>query len=104
MPLVQPVFRVYLNPMDDGDPAEHVVTITHQDQLRAELELNRNNISTRAALNMTNAWCWAAMVRSGNYVGPWDRFKDFDCAGVESEDDDGVAVDPTQQGTPDGSP
>jgi hypothetical protein len=34
----------------------------------------------------------------GVYTGPYERFRDFDCVGLE--DDGKETVDPTQQATP----
>lgn len=113
MPLELPRYVVYV--VDHGvttDPnvpadalpvAEHVVTIHHTDQLRAELELANAGVQARQAqLHMTNAWCWASLVRQGLYSGPWQRFAAQDCRGIQepTEDQGGgmVTVDPTQAG------
>lgn len=98
MALIQPRFTVYLNSLDDGDPTEHVVAVSHQDQLRAEQEMMRANMPAKAVLTLTNAWCWAAMTRAGLYTKPWGVFRDLDCAGIDTAEE--VEVDPTQAGTP----
>lgn len=112
MPLELPRYVVYLVdhgvttdpnvPADELPVAEHLVTIHHADQLRAELELAAAGVPARAGLNLTNAWCWASMVRQGLYSGPWQRFSTQDCRGVQepTEDQGGgfLTVDPTKAG------
>lgn len=94
MPLERETYTVYLAPTDEGPPTEHTVTVHYQDQLRGELAHNRAGMPDRGAwLNLTTAWVWAALTREGLYVGPFDRFRDVDCQGVE--DAGTVTVDPT---------
>ena len=102
MPLERERFTVYLNPLDDGPPRELSVTISHQDMMRAELELSRGGVPDAAKLNLVTAWCWASLVRQGEYAGPWDRFRDLDCAGLEDAGTE--TVDPSQLATPSLSP
>lgn len=99
MTLQRERYVVYLAPKDDGPPEEHHVTVSFQDQLRGELEHSRAALPDRALLNLTTAWVWAAMVRTGDYTGPYDRFRDIDCQGLE--DDGQETVDPTNPGTTD---
>lgn len=98
MPLNRPSFDVYLNGTGP-EPSEHRVTITHQDQLRAEQQLAALGVDPRKrALLMTTAWAWAALCREEVYTAPFKRFSDTDCAGVETPADGVVSedVDPTQ--------
>jgi hypothetical protein len=98
MPLERDRFIVHVNPMDDGEPIPHHVTISHQDKLRGELEHHRAGAPADGAfLNLTTAWCWASLVRAGEYTGPYTQFRDFACAGIEK--DDPVEVPPTQPET-----
>lgn len=96
-------FTVWLNPMDDGEPTEHTAPITHQDQLRGEQAMMAEGVNPRAALAMTNAWCWASLTRQGLYSGPWSRFREIDCAGLEPQEQP-TEQDPTQAMTPAGQP
>lgn len=102
MPLTRERYIVHLAPLDDGEPTEHRVTVTHQDMLRGELEHSRAGCPpTGAYLNLTTAWLWAALTREGHYTRPFLQFRDMDCAGIE---DDGQAdVDPTHPATIGGS-
>jgi hypothetical protein len=102
MPLKRENFTVYLNGTDDGDPTEQLTQITHQDMLRGEAELVRSGAADNARLALVTAWCWASLVRGGHYTGPWSRFRDVDCAGVEREELSDV--DPTQEADPSGLP
>lgn len=101
MSLERERFLVYLQ-----DPNENVTThpvaVQHVDMLRGELEHNRQGAPDGAKLNLVTAWCWAALTRMGAYAGPFERFRDFDCVGLE--DDGKETVDPTQPVTPDPSP
>lgn len=97
MPLNRPHFDVYVNGLKDADC--HHVTITHQDQLRAEAALVGLGVDTARALALTSAWCWAALQRLELHKGPLKRFLDIDCAGVQAAAE-GVTeetVDPTQR-------
>lgn len=113
MPLELPRYVVYVVdhdvttepnvPADALPVAEHLVTIHHTDQLRAELQLASSGVQARQAqLHLTNAWCWAALSRLGLYSGPWERFAAQDCRGIQepTEDQGGgmVTVDPTRAG------
>lgn len=99
MPLNRPTFDVYVNEADEDQPVPYTVTITHQDQLRAESSLSAMGIEARKRpLAMTTAWCWAAVQRMEVYKGPLKRFLEVDCAGVEEPETGEVLsdVDPTQ--------
>jgi hypothetical protein len=107
MPLNRPRFDVYVNTTAD-DPEEYAgVTITHQDQLKAEAQLARAGIDPQGhALTLTTAWCWAALVRMDVYSGTFKRFYDTDCAGVETPADGETsdAVDPIHRAAGTASP
>lgn len=115
MPLELPRYVVYVvdhdTPSEPDTPAdqlpvvEHIVTIHHADQLRAELEMAGQLAHVpmkQAQLHLTSAWCWASLVRQGLYSGPWQRFQTQDCRGIQepTEDQGGgmVTVDPTKGG------
>ena len=101
MSLKRERFLVYLQ-----DPNEnvtvHQVAARHVDMLRGELEHNRQGSPDGARLTLVTAWCWAALTREGVYTGPYERFRDFDCVGLE--DDGQETVDPTPLVTPAPSP
>jgi hypothetical protein len=104
MPLTRPTFTVYVNGTE-AEPSEHAVTITHQDQLKAETQLAAAGVNpTSRALMLTTAWVWAALVRTDQYTATFKRFHDTDCAGIETEDAEGEPVDPTQGEADTGSP
>lgn len=100
MPLNRPSFDVYLNGTGD-EPTEHRVTITHQDNLRGEAECARAGVhdQRQRALFLTTAWCYAALVRMELYTGPFQRFHETDCAGVQEPTEGELLAesDPTQQ-------
>ena len=112
MPLELPRYVVYVvdheTPSEPNTPAdalpvvEHIITVHHADQLRAELELSAAGVSSRNMQHLTNAWCWASLVRQGLYSGPWQRFAAQDCRGIQepTEEQGGgmVTVDPTKAG------
>lgn len=105
MALEFPKFTVHLRkPTDDDHDAteQHAVVVNFQDQLRAELELGKRNMTMKGApLNTSAAWCWASLVRAGIYTRGFDSFHGMDCAGIETEEDSPTeAVDPTPQATP----
>jgi hypothetical protein len=107
MALEFPKFTVHLRADDADNPdatTEHQVVVNFQDQLRAELELGKRNMTMKGnPLNTSAAWCWASLVRGGVYSKTFDSFHGMDCAGIETEDDapaSTVTVDPTQQATP----
>lgn len=107
MPLKRDTFKVYLNDPNaedaTADPLEKLATVTHQDMIRGEKAHHQAGYPAEGAyLAMTTAWCWASLMRQGDYAGPFDRFADIDCAGVEKA---GPAdVDPTQSATSPDSP
>jgi hypothetical protein len=83
----------------DAAPLEKVATITHQDMVRGEKAHHDAGFPTEGGyLALTTAWCWASLMRQGDYSGPFQRFCDIDCAGLEKGDP--ATVDPTQQATP----
>lgn len=95
MPLERDRFRVWVQTAD-GEVTEHEATITHQDMLRAEQAIIGTPGGTiKAAFALTTAWCWASLMRQGDYAGPWQTFRDADCQGLE--DMEAAVVDPTQQ-------
>lgn len=99
MPLPVDRFTVWLNGTDDA-PTEHDVVVTHQDKLKAEHQLAVMDVPLRGhPLTLTTAWVWASLRRTEAYTGPFNRFRDIDCAAViEPQDDPEEAelVDPTQ--------
>lgn len=100
MPLHRPSYDVYLNGTGE-EPACHRVTITHQDNLRGEAELARAGTPDQRAraLFLTTAWCYAALLRMEIYTGPFQRFHEIDCAGIEEPAEGEVLAeaDPTRQ-------
>jgi len=95
-------FQVYVT-RPDGDLAELVAEISHQDLLRGEAaHLGQPGVSLDNALALTTAWCWASLMRQGDYAGAWPTFRDQDCQGIERLE--AVDVDPTIRETPDTSP
>lgn len=102
MPLIRQAYLVHVQDALDPDaaPVEHRLVIQHQDMLRGELELHKAQITERAHLNMTTAWCWAALTRLGLYTRPFGQFKDMDCQGLEDGGEE--EVNPTQLATSDG--
>jgi hypothetical protein len=97
MALERERFLVYLQDPDENITT-HEVAVHHVDMLRGELENSRQGNPDGARLNLVTCWCWAALTRMGLYSGPYDRFRDFDCVGLE--DDGQETVDPTQPVTP----
>lgn len=78
----------------EGVMQERVAIITHQDMMRAEkavMDTPGGNIS--AAVTLATAWCWASLMRQGDYSGAWQQFRDQDCQGME--DMEAVDVDPS---------
>lgn len=113
MPLELPRYVVYLvdhsapsepnTPPDQLPVTEHLVTVHHADQLRAELELASAGVPARGTnMHLTDCWCWAALVRTGDYSGPWQRFAAQDCRGIqeptEAQGGGFLTVDPTTAG------
>lgn len=92
-------YTVFVTSVDpEAEPQEYVATITHQDMLRGEAALLQGPGNTLdQALALTTAWCWASLMRQGDYAGAWQAFRDADCQGIEGADP--VDVDPTQPGT-----
>lgn len=98
-------FTVYLALPDtvDQETVEKTAVITHQDMLRGEAALlGAPGVTLNQALALTTAWCWASLMRQGDYAGAWQTFRDQDCQGIEP--DGKVDVDPTQPATPEQSP
>lgn len=107
MALMRPAYIVTLGPEDS--PRELRVVVHHQDQLRAELELNRKGIDMRgAALHLSTAFCWAALKRMGEYPGNFDTFAHADMLGMEDGGAEPVGPTPraadTEQPSPSPSP
>lgn len=96
-----PKFTVLVRDADEH-AAEHVVTIRHGDQLRAELEGPRLRLPALddAPIAYMTLWCWAALVRSGAYDGKAAQFLgqapafDGDCLGVEEYEEQRFPGDP----------
>lgn len=103
----RPQFHVWMNPADPEtvpDPIYvGVVTVTHGDQLRAELEGKRHGLESmkEAPLHYTTIWVWAALVRTGLYDDKFGAFKSGHLAElqpVKREGDDDL--DPTEPPNP----
>lgn len=98
-------FTVYVQARQgSGEPgtflaiSEHEAVITHQDMLRGERAvLDGNGDKLDAQLQLVTAWCWASLMRQGDYAGAWQQFRDTDCQGVEKLE--AVDVDPTNPTT-----
>lgn len=108
MPLPRNVFDLDL--LVDGALVElRGITVTHGDELRAELEGSRRGVPVTLPLALTSLMLWAACVRLGHFTGRYDEFKhdglveyrkvtdptDVDIAGSES-------LDPTPEVEPTG--
>lgn len=102
MALQRDRFRVWVTD-PDGTMKECEAIVNHQDMLRAEHALlGTPGGSLSEAFTLTTAWCWASLMRQGDYAGPWQTFRDQDCQGME--DMEPVDVDPTGRAIPDASP
>lgn len=93
MPLQRDTYTAYVNTADDDEPTELTATVNHQDKLRGEAAHLRGGGGEREFLGVTTAWVWASLMRQGDYSGPYERFRDTDCAGIEAGGP--VTVDPT---------
>jgi hypothetical protein len=84
-----------------------VVTITHGDQLRAELEGKRHGLESMkdAPLHYTTIWVWAAMVRTGDYADKFGAFKAHGLAELQPVEQEGgdQEADPTNPAPSTGS-
>jgi len=95
-------FQVWVSDANDK-LTEYVATITHQDMLRGEQALlGTPGMNLGHGLALTTAWCWACLMRQGDYSWTWQQFRDMDCQQVEKLDP--VDVDPTHPTTSDASP
>lgn len=95
-------YQVYVQDQDEK-LRELEATITHQDMLRGEQAmLGQPGITLGHGLLLTTAWCWASLMRQGDYAQAWQQFRDMDCQGMEKLDD--VTVDPTAPETGGDSP
>lgn len=111
MTMTRTVSRVLFHPVtDDGDrletPVEIDVVIAHQDKLRAEVEAKSRRGVTQsiadAPITWTTLFVWYALVRTKQYLGSWELFKNRDC--LDLEEGDAERVDPTQPAPTSGSP
>jgi hypothetical protein len=104
MGLQRDQYTVYVqDPTEDDKLLERVATITHQDMLRGEQAmLGQPGLDLGHGLQLTTAWCWASLMRQGDYAGSWQAFRDFHCQGVEKLGT--VDVDPTPTETGDAPP
>lgn len=103
MPLERDQYTVYVQTDPLMEPKEYTAVITHQDMLRGETAvLGEPGMNLKHGLLLTTAWCWAALMRQGDYAGAWQTFRDVDCAGIDTTPE-AVAVDPTQPVTTDAS-
>lgn len=96
MALTRERFLVYLQD-ENENVTEHRVTVHHVDMLRGELENSRQGNPDNARLNLVTTWCWAAMMRTGDYAKSFPQFRDQDLVGLE--DDGQETVNPTVQAT-----
>lgn len=106
MALERDTYIVWLNPREgdtEAEPTAVTALITHQDMMRGEKAHHQAGYPAEGSyLALTTAWAWASLMRQGDYAGPFDRFADIDCAGLEKGKP--AAVDPTQQATSPESP
>ena len=109
MPLQRFAFIVHLRPsptdtnLGAPDVRELPVSVEFTDQLRTELEGPRRGITPDTPIHLTTMWCYHALVRTGQYAGKFQDFKDRDLVGLERVSEDGDEVDPTQPGESSGS-
>lgn len=83
--LKRPAYYAWIAPADlDPDTADerelecHHVVVHHADQLRAELEANKQGLAkggTGAPMHLTALWLWANLIRTGRYDGNFRAFK-----------------------------
>lgn len=93
MALQRDRFKVYVL-QTDGSIGERTAVVNHQDMLRAERAVeDGQGGGIKLAFGLTTAWCWASLMRQGDYAGAWQTFRDQDCQGME--DMEPVDVDPT---------
>ena len=104
-PLKRPAYWVWISPdgvdpdaaTDDQLEAHHVV-IHHADQLRAELEANKQGLpkgATSTPMHLTALWLWAAMVRLEVFSGGFRDFKSRCVAYDPDKDRDAPHTDDT---------
>lgn len=107
MPITRSRYLVALNATETTEAAEHEVTVTHGDRMRAELEARKHGLPRldEAPLNHTALWVWCGMVRAGQYAGDFRDFKLRDLDDLEPiRDAEGEPevepVDPTRPAAP----
>lgn len=101
MPLKRPRYRVWLN-IEGRDlttdlPPDHLVTVTHGDQLRAELEASKLHLPemSKAPMTYTTLWVWCALARQGLTTANYMKFQNQELAELEKDEDGLEPVDPT---------
>lgn len=103
--LTRPRYLVAFQP-PAGDVETHEVTIHHQDQLRAELELGRRGVDLRAnPLHLSTAFVWAAMKRDPELPDPGnlDTFLNHGCVGLDDGGEEEVGPTPPAEPSAHGS-
>lgn len=108
MPLKRSNYEVWLNiegrELVNGLEPDHVVTVTHGDMLRAELEANKLRLPghSEAPINAATLWVWAAMARLGLTQSDYRTWKRDELAELQALRDPATGtplvsdVDPTQ--------
>ena len=92
----RPSFMVALD-RPEAEPVEIQAVITHQDMLRGESIIKVSG-SDGGNLMLTTAWCWASLVRQGDYTGSWEQFRDGACLMIDKGAN--VVIRPTREAAP----
>jgi hypothetical protein len=112
MALQRPTYLVEVLPDPDAtEGVVYTVKVTYGDQMRAELEANKNMVTLKdAPFALTGLWVWAAMARQGWTDKRWQEFSPL-LAVVQSvkapdvpEGEADPSLDPTRPGVPTISP
>lgn len=102
MPLVRPVYELWFHvegrELHDGLEPDHTVTITHGDQLRAELEMSKRNMPglTEVPMNAATVWAWAACARLHLTEAAYPEFSTEVLAEMQKAQPEVVPVDPPE--------
>jgi hypothetical protein len=94
--LKRPAFHCWIAP-PDVDPDDvtddqlelHHVVIHHADQLRAELEANKQGLAkggTGTPMHLTALWIWANLTRTKRFDEPFQAFK-LRCVAYDADKD-----------------